>query len=177
MLLGRYAREADGSMNLSRRPKLTPSAHIEETPGGIGLRLLAVFEASKGLLVLLVALGLSSMAHRRITPLEVLLDHEGWLTHHHLSGVIIRAVSHLNDSTLVLLAWAALAYAAVRFIEAYGLWHRRRWAEWFALLSTAMYLPWEIVEVIRRPSPVKYGLAAISLAVCFYLGWRRYRAR
>jgi uncharacterized membrane protein (DUF2068 family) len=64
----------------------------------------------------------------------------------------------------------------VRFIEAYGLWHRRRWAEWLALLSTGMYLPWELVEVIRRPSPAKYGLAATSVAVCFYLGWRRYRA-
>ena len=76
----------------------------------------------------------------------------------------------------MLLAWAAVAYAGVRFIEAYGLWRRRKWAEWFALLSTAMYLPWELLEVIRRPSPAKYALLATSLAVCFYLGRRRYRA-
>src|SRR5262249_12235081 len=110
------------------------------------------------------------------SPLVLVLDHDSWLTHHRrLSGVIIRAASHLNDRTLVLLAWAGVAYAGVRFIEAFGLWHRRKWAEWFALLSTAMYLPWELLEVIPRPSPAKYALVVTSLAVCFYLGWRRYR--
>src|SRR5262245_44252600 len=126
-------------------------------------------------MVLLVALGLISMHRRHITLLEVLLDHEGWLAHHHhLRGAIIRAASHLNDSRLVLLAWAAVAYSGARFIEAYGLLRRRNWAEWIALLSAAMYLPWELVELIRRPNLTSAGLAATSLAVCSYLGWRRY---
>ena len=149
-----------------------------EGRGAIGLRVLAGFEASKGLLVLLVALGLHSMHRRHITPLELLLDREGWLAHHrHLHGAVIRAASHLNDGTLVLLAWAALAYAGARFIEAYGLWHQRTWAEWIALLSTAMYVPWELVELIRRPSLATFGLLATSVAVCCFLGSRRYRAR
>ena len=75
--------------------KLAPLAHIKVNRDGIGLRLLAGLEAAKGLLVLLVALGLASMLHRHITPLVLVLDHDGWLTHHrHLSGVIIRAASH-----------------------------------------------------------------------------------
>ena len=146
-----------------------------EGRGAIGLRVLAGFEASKGLLV---ALGLLSMHRRHLTPLELLLDREGWLAHHrHLHSAIIRAASHLNDSSLMLLAWAALAYAGARFIEAYGLWRQRTWAEWIALLSTGIYIPWELADLIRRPSPATFGLAATSLAVSPYLGWRRYRAR
>jgi len=39
------------------------------------------------------------------------------------------------------LALAAMLYAAVRFAEAYGLWHGRSWAEWFAILTGGYIFP------------------------------------
>ncbi|UUZ70577.1 DUF2127 domain-containing protein [Polaromonas sp. P2-4] len=41
----------------------------------------------------------------------------------------------------------AATYALVRFVEAYGLWRSRRWAEWFAAISGAIYIPFELYEL------------------------------
>jgi ABC-type transport system substrate-binding protein len=54
--------------------------------------------------------------------------------------VLIRLASNVTDAKLWTAAAAAVVYSIVRFVEAYGLWHRRIWAEWFALLSGAMRL-------------------------------------
>ncbi len=42
-----------------------------------------------------------------------------------------------------------MGYALVRFVEAYGLWQGRRWAEWLAALSAGIYLPFEIYELSK----------------------------
>jgi len=39
------------------------------------------------------------------------------------------------------MALSALLYAVVRFVEAYGLWLQRRWAEWFGLLMAGCMFP------------------------------------
>ncbi|MBV9441816.1 MAG: DUF2127 domain-containing protein, partial [Acidobacteriaceae bacterium] len=70
---------------------------------------------------------------------------------------------------------AALTYPAVRFIEAWGLWHRRVWAEWFALLSGAMYLPWEILRMAERPTWDRVGIFLINLLIIVYMLWIRVR--
>ena len=67
-------------------------------------------------------------------------------------------------------------YAAVRFTEGYGLWHSRVWAEWFALLSGAMYLPWELIKVVEHPNLVHWSLLVINLAVIAYMAYIRIRA-
>ncbi|MEZ0238315.1 MAG: DUF2127 domain-containing protein, partial [Methylophilaceae bacterium] len=49
----------------------------------------------------------------------------------------------------------------VFFIEAHGLWHGKRWAEWFTALSGAMYLPFELREIVSSHS----GLAVAALLI------------
>ena len=71
--------------------------------------------------------------------------------------------------TLLTLAGGAAAYSTVRFVEAYGLWHCRVWAEWFALLSGMLYLPWEIYEIIDRPTPIRFGILIANLAIVIYM--------
>lgn len=38
----------------------------------------------------------------------------------------------------------------MRFVEAYGLWRERRWANWLAAISEGIYLPVEIYELFAR---------------------------
>ena len=65
---------------------------------------------------------------------------------------------------------------AVRFVEAYGLWHRRVWAEWFALLSGSLYLPWELYEFAEKPTPIRAGILVMNLAIIIYMLFIRLEA-
>jgi uncharacterized membrane protein (DUF2068 family) len=80
-----------------------------------------------------------------------------------------------------MLAGLAALYSLIRFVEAYGLWHQRRWAEWLAALSGAVYIPVEVYEIAHRASWLKVGALLVNLAIVAYMVWllteNRRRAR
>jgi uncharacterized membrane protein (DUF2068 family) len=61
----------------------------------------------------------------------------------------------------------------IRFAEAIGLWLERVWAEWFAIISGSMYLPWEIYELARRQTWIRWTVLGINLLIVVYLIWLR----
>ena len=67
-----------------------------------------------------------------------------------------------------------LAYSSLRFVESYGLWRQRAWAEWLAIVSGAMYLPFELVNLIRHPSRVHWAVLLINIAIVVYIAWVRW---
>jgi uncharacterized membrane protein (DUF2068 family) len=135
-----------------------------------GLHLVALFEAAKGLLVLVVGLELLSLIHSGAQNIgEEIVErfHLNFARHH--PRILLYATTHLNDSNVRLLALAALAYSTVRFIEAYGLWRLRAWAEWFAIISGGVYLPFELYELVRHPTLLKFLILLSNAAIVAYL--------
>ena len=142
-----------------------------------GLRVVAIFEASKGVLVLLVGLGLLSLVHHSAQNAgeEIVERFHLNLAHEH-PRILIYAATHLDNSHLRLLAVAALLYSTMRFIEAYGLWRNRGWAQLFAIVSGGVYLPLELYELIHRATAVKavvFVVNAIIVAYLVYFRWSR----
>jgi uncharacterized membrane protein (DUF2068 family) len=110
-----------------------------------GVQVVAIFEALKGTLVLVAGFGLLSLVHRDLEAMaERLVEHSHLNPAHHYPRVFIEAASHTNDSRLRTLAALAFLYAVIRLTEAYGLWHMKVWAEWFAIISGSIYLPIEV---------------------------------
>ena len=121
-----------------------------------GVRAVAIFEAAKGLLVLAVGLGLLTLLHHDLQrAAESLVRHLHLDPARHYPRIFLKAASRLNDRRLTLLAVGAFAYAVLRFVEAYGLWYVRHWAEWVAIISTGLYLPVELFELVQRATAVR----------------------
>lgn len=154
----------------------TPPVAIDDRASRAGLRTVAVFEAFKGLLVILLLIALLAVHNRIEDYAEDLVYHLHIGFDRHFTKSLLRAASRLNDSRPWTLAIAAAVYATVRFIEAWGLWNRRVWAEWFALLSGALYLPWEMSKVAERASWTHIFLLATNIAVVVYMLHIRIRA-
>lgn len=138
----------------------------------LGLRTVAVYEFVKGLLVLMVGLGLLSLIHRDVqaaaeTVLRTLHIDPAW----HYSRTFVEASAKLTPTSIRLLALGLIAYAVVRFVETYGLWHERPWAEWFAVVSASVYLPVEVYHFCRHPTLIRAGLFLFNLAIVIYLAW------
>jgi uncharacterized membrane protein (DUF2068 family) len=151
----------------------TASANIAR-----GLRVVAVFEALKGALVLSTGFGLISLVHHDLQAMaERLVRHSHLDPARHYPRIFIEAASHTNDAGLRSLAALAFLYAAVRFIEAYGLWHMRVWAEWFAIIAGSLFLPVEIYEMFRRPSWMRALVLVTNLSIVAYLVYVRLWSR
>ena len=54
---------------------------------------------------------------------------------------------------------------------------QREWAEWVTLIATVSFIPFEIVEVVRKPTPVRWAVIAINVAIAIYLLLRRLKTR
>lgn len=148
------------------------------TKSSIGLRTVAVLEASKGGLVLLLACGVISLVH---TNLDYVAERLTAVIHVNpegkLSKLLARLADHTTEGTLWVLALGALVYAAVRSIEAYGLWRERDWAQWFALLSTALYLPPELYWLLRRPGWPRGSVLVTNVLTFLFMLTLRVKAR
>ncbi len=135
-----------------------------------GIRAVALIEASKGAVALLVGLDLHKLAGRNLQAVfETLATHLHLNPGSHLPGVISRELGSFSSSSLTLVAFGALAYAVVRFVEAYGLWRELVWTEWFAIVSGAIYMPFELYEVLFRTSVLSIAALVINAAVVWYV--------
>lgn len=125
-----------------------------------------MLEAGKGVLVLLAGIGAFHMVHHDIRHVA---QHLMEMLHLDISGkypsIFVAFAAKLTDARLATLAVLAAAYTSVRFIEAFGLWHEKRWAEWFAAVSGAVYMPFEIYEMVRDFRWLYLGALFVNIAV------------
>ncbi|HEY4300509.1 MAG TPA: DUF2127 domain-containing protein [Candidatus Didemnitutus sp.] len=136
------------------------------------LRPIAVFEAFKGLLALVVGYGMLSLLGKDADQFaEQLLQKMHLDPTSHYMQIFIRTMSEVTDTRLILGAVIATVYAAVRFTEAYGLWYERKWAEWFAAFSGGVYIPLELFELARHPTWIRFFTLMLNLVVVAYMVW------
>jgi uncharacterized membrane protein (DUF2068 family) len=152
---------------------LTPKQKAE------AVRAVAVFEGAKGAAVLLAGFGVLSLIHHDVEHVaNVIVRHMHLNPARHYPQIFLHLAARVTDRNLWWLAAGALAYCLVRFIEAYGLWRQRAWAEVFAAASGAIYLPFEVYRLLRGESWVAataLGLNVVVVAFMLYALWTRRR--
>jgi uncharacterized membrane protein (DUF2068 family) len=145
-------------------PRIDDPAHIR------GVRTVATLEFSKGMVVVLAGLGVFSMRHKDIWGVaESFLEFCRVNPHHHYVGVFIDLVYRLSDVRLWKIAVVASVYAILRFIEAYGLWYVRPWAEWMAIASGSIYIPFEVADLLRHPTWLAWAIIAVNVGIVLYM--------
>jgi len=137
------------------------NSHVSGT-----LRAVACIEAAKGTIVLLVGCGLLTLIHKNIQQYaEQLIPHMHMNPAQGYPHIFLDLAAQITDAHLWMLAGAAIAYALVRFIESYGLWYAKRWAEWFAALSGMIYIPFEIHGLVKHHSVLTLVALLVNIVV------------
>lgn len=161
--------------NLIITPPMSKSAQslALQTSQRHALRAIALFEMVKGIVAIIASLGLLSLANQHVRDLTYLLisyfhfdsDAHYFKTLFDYSDLL----GNENLHTVVIMAWA---YAAMRFVESYGLWKTRVWAEWLAAVSGAIYLPIEISHLILHTNAINTAVLVTNLAVVVFMVYR-----
>jgi uncharacterized membrane protein (DUF2068 family) len=149
-----------------------PTPVPKPVPGLGGLRVIALFEAAKGALVLMAGFGLFRLLHRDAEHAAFLISRRLHLNpaRGH-ARIFLQLLSDLSSTRLWLIASLAATYSCVRFIEAYGLWRDRAWAKWLAALGGAIYVPFELYELYIGPTRLKLAALILNLAVVAYMAY------
>jgi uncharacterized membrane protein (DUF2068 family) len=165
------------------RERMPPREEIELPLRGramrdlIVLRLIAVDRFIHflvlGLLALAVLLFVNDQTHLRHVYDTALRAIDGVTrgplpSHHGLLGEV-DSLFHASSNTLYLISGGLGLYALIEGVEAVGLWLMKRWAEYLTFIATALFLPYEVYEIVHGVSLFKLGATAINLAVLAYL--------
>jgi uncharacterized membrane protein (DUF2068 family) len=134
------------------------------------LKTIAVFEFSKGVVVLTAGFGVLSLLNAKIqAKFEDFIGQFNYIPHGKITSIIYEAITHPRNSFLLMVASFAILYSALRFAEGYGLWHEAKWAEWIGLISSLIYLPYEIYDLAVHPGILPVIFIIINLIVIYVL--------
>ncbi len=143
------------------------------------LRVFAVERFLRGIVFAVIAYGLWRFRYSRNTieqafnrelPLvRSLLHGLGFnVNHSKLIGLIQHAFK-LDPRTLTWLAAGAAVYTLIEFVEGIGLWQGKRWGEYFAMVVTSIFIPYEVYDLITKVTVLRLAAFAINVALVLYL--------
>jgi uncharacterized membrane protein (DUF2068 family) len=79
----------------------------------------------------------------------------------------------LNSRTLTYLAIGLAAYGLIELVESIGLWLGKRWGEYFAMVATSIFLPYEVYDLTVKITWLRVAAFVINLLLVVYLVWTK----
>jgi uncharacterized membrane protein (DUF2068 family) len=144
--------------------------HASHESDGKGLRIIAVFKLTKGLLLLAVGIGAIKLLHKDVSELAtdwitaIRVDPDNRLIH----GLIAK-LGLMNDHKLEEISLGSFFYSALLLTEGIGLWLKKRWAEYFTIIVTCSLIPLELYEIAKRVTFTRIVILLINAAIVWYL--------
>ena len=88
--------------------------------------------------------------------------------------VLVHHALTISPRWVTILAIGLPVYALIELVESVGLWLGQRWGEYFAMIATSIFLPWEVWELTRgHITWLKVAAFVINLLLVIYLVWTR----
>jgi uncharacterized membrane protein (DUF2068 family) len=94
------------------------------------------------------------------------------VNHSKLLGLIQHSFT-LDARTLTWLAVGLAVYALIELTEGVGLWLGQRWGEYFAMVATSVFLPYEIYDLTVKITWLRLGALVVNLLLVVYLVWSK----
>jgi len=134
------------------------------------LLLIALFKLIKGLLLVAVGIGAFRLLHRDVANTVM-----HWVTilrvdpdNRFIHAALTRVLS-ISPKQLKVTSAGTFIYAALLLTEGIGLLLRKRWAEYFTIITTSGLVPLEVYEISRHVTSAKIVVLALNLAIVVYL--------
>ena len=94
------------------------------------------------------------------------------VNHSRLLGLIQHSFM-LTPRTLTFLSVGLAVYALIELVESVGLWLGKRWGEYFAMVATSIFLPYEIYDLTVKITWLRAAAFVINLLLVIYLVWTK----
>jgi uncharacterized membrane protein (DUF2068 family) len=138
----------------------------------IGFMAIAVLKLIKGLLLLMVGVGVlwlhrdSSTAFRQWAEALQVNVHSRVIQHW------LVEIGLVKQRDLALIATTTITYSGLLLTEGIGLLMEKVWAEYMTTFITATFIPIEIYELVRHATVARVCLLLINIVVVAYLAMR-----
>ena len=137
---------------------------------GLVLVLIGIFKLVKALLLIAVGIGAIRLLHKDVAAtvthwiVELRVDPDSRYLHGFLTKVFRVTPKQLKE-----LSVGTFFYAGLFATEGIGLLLRKRWAEYFTIVTTGGLIPIEVFELARHFTATKLVVLVINALIVWYL--------
>jgi uncharacterized membrane protein (DUF2068 family) len=151
-------------------PRKPSKKQTSREPFSFVLFLIGLFKLFKALLLIVVGIGAIRFLHKDLAGtvlhwaqvLRVDTDNR------YIHGIIVR-IFRVTPKQLKELSVGTFIYAGLFLTEGMGLLLRKHWAEYFTIITTGLFIPLEIYELVRHFTLIKLVVTVINVLIVWYL--------
>jgi len=139
-------------------------------PSSTTLLLIALFKLTKGVLLLIVGIGVLRLVHRDVgeTVAHWVDVFRADPDNRYIHNLLTRALA-VTPKQLEAASVGTFIYSALLLTEGVGLLLRKKWAEYFTIITTAGLIPLELYELARHLTIAKFAILGLNIAIVAYL--------
>jgi uncharacterized membrane protein (DUF2068 family) len=140
------------------------------TPGYFGFKVIGTLKLVSGALALAVGIGVVRFLDHDPAPrAERVISHLGLDPHNHLIHSLISQLTGIDRAHLRAIQAGTFFYALLHLVEGIGLILGRDWAGYLVIGATSSLIPFEIYEIIQRPTVLRVSLSILNVGIVIYL--------
>lgn len=151
-------------------PRRAFKKQSSKEPFSFILFLIGLFKLVKALLLIAIGIGALRFLHKDLSNsvlhwaqvLRVDTDNR------YIHGFLVR-IFRVTPKQLKELSVGTFIYAGLFLTEGMGLLLRKHWAEYFTIITTGLFIPLEIYELVRHFTIVKLVVTVINALIVWYL--------
>ncbi len=143
-----------------------------------GVIYIGAFKLLSALLLFLAAGGLFHLLGADIGPtltrlvLSAHLDPENRLIER-----LLAFLAGIDATRLRLIDAGTFFYGLLQLVEGVGLIRGRHWAEYLTIFATSSLIPFELYEIVEKPTLIRFTVLAVNALIVAYLLWQLRAAR
>lgn len=138
--------------------------------GTLGFRIIGALKLATALLLGAAGFGIFRLLDK---DLGDVLEHFASRLHldpeNRIVQEVVSRVSGIDRAQLKALGAGTFFYAMLELVEGVGLLLRRHWAEYLTVIATALLLPPEVYEIVRKVNALRIVVLLANLAILVYL--------
>jgi uncharacterized membrane protein (DUF2068 family) len=150
--------------------KATKKQPASKEPFSFIVFLIGLFKLFKALLLVAVGIGAIKLLHKDLSSTilhwvrMLRVDTDNFYIH----GLLVR-IFRVTPKQLKELSVGTFLYAGLFLTEGIGLLLRKHWAEYFTIVTTGLFIPLEIYELVRHFTIAKVVVTVVNVLIVLYL--------
>ena len=154
----------------SRKSADRPRSVRSSTSSGTVLVLIGCFKLLKALLLIAIGISALKFLHKDVTST---VTHWAQLLridpdNRYIHSLLVK-IFRVTPKQLKELSVGTFLYAGLFLTEGLGLIARKRWAEYFTIVTTSLFVPLEIYELAHHFTAIKLAVLVINVLIVIYL--------
>jgi len=166
----KYANLLLNSFMDKNKQYITNRKNVIRVSGAVWYFLIVIIKLSLGILLLMVTIGAITVIIKNFTD-EITILVTKWQLNvgSDFLRLFLGRLKFIDEERFKQIGFFTAMYSGIVLTEGIGLLLQKRWAEYFTIIATSTFIPFEIYKIIEHFTHVKIVILVINILIIYFL--------